>query len=151
MRGLPGGDRRFQLAVAAVLDIALHGGGGPVQSKDIAGRLDLPRRHLEPIMQQLVRAGLLKGVRGPRGGYRLARERRRISLADVLLALQADRPGEEPEAPATALARDVLAPVWGELEAVLVERLAAVSLETLCERAAAAGRAPRAADADFVI
>jgi Rrf2 family protein len=151
MRGLPVGDRRFQLAVAAVLDIALHGGRGPVQSKDTAARLGLPRRHLEQLMQQLVRAGLLKGVRGPRGGYRLARERRRISLADLLLALQGERAAAEADEPVPPLVADVLAPLWAELEALLVERLAAVSLESLCERAAAAGRAPPQPDVDFVI
>jgi Rrf2 family protein len=151
MRGLPVGDRRFQLAVAAVLDIALHGGRGPVQSKDTAARLGLPRRHLEQLMQQLVRAGLLKGVRGPRGGYRLARERRRISLADLLLALQGERAAAEADEPVPPLVADVLAPLWAELEALLVERLAAVSLESLCERAAAAGRAPPHPDVDFVI
>lgn len=151
MRGPPGLDRRFRLAVAAMLDIALHGGSAPVQSKDTAARLGLPRRHLEQLMQQLVRAGLLKGVRGPRGGYRLARERRRISLADLLLAVRPERGSEERSEPAPPLVEDVLAPVWAELEAVLVERLAAVSLESLCERAIAAGRAPRAPDVDFVI
>ena len=151
MRSLPGLDRRLQLAVAAVLDIALHGGRGPVQSKDTAARLGLPRRHLEQLMQQLVRAGLLKGVRGPRGGYRLARERRRISLADLLLALQGERAAAEADEPVPPLVADVLAPLWAELEALLVERLAAVSLESLCERAAAAGRAPPQPDVDFVI
>lgn len=154
MRGPAGADRRLQLATLAVLDIALHSGGGPVQSKDTAARLGLPRRHLEQLMQQLVRAGLLKGVRGPRGGYRLARERRRLSVADIHLALageQAEEAEVQPPEPAAALARDVLAPLWAEIEAALVERLAAVSLEALCERAAAAGRGPRARDVDFVI
>ncbi len=151
MRDPPGLDRRFQLAVAALLDIALHGGNAPVQSKDTAARLGLPRRHLEQLMQQLVRAGLLKGVRGPRGGYRLARERRRISLADLLLALRREREADERPQPAAPLVEDVLAPVWAELESVLVERLALVSLESLCERAIAAGRAPRTPDVDFVI
>ncbi len=149
---LPGADRRYPLAVAAMLDIALHGGSGPVQSKDTAHRLGLPRRHLEQLMQRLVRAGLLVGVRGPKGGYRLARERRRISLADIFQALQSEPREPEGDAePAAALTRDVLAPVWAELEAVLVERLAATSLESLCERAMVAGRGPRPGDVDFVI
>lgn len=151
MTGLFRAERRFQLAVAAVLDIALHGGREPVQSKDTAARLGLPRRHLEQLMQQLVRAGLLKGVRGPKGGYRLARERRRISLADLLLALRGERADTSSDEPAPPLVADVLAPVWAELEALIVERLAAVSLESLCERAVAAGRAPPPPDIDFVI
>src|SRR5918999_3064926 len=69
--------KKLVLALEAVTDIAYHGGVEPVQSQDIARRLNLPRRYLEQVMQQLVRAGILRGVRGPRGGYRLARERRR--------------------------------------------------------------------------
>ncbi|MCS7267756.1 MAG: Rrf2 family transcriptional regulator [Geminicoccaceae bacterium] len=142
-------DRRLQLAVEAVLDIALHGTSAPVPSKETAARLDLPPRHLEQLMQQLVRAGILKSLRGPKGGYRLARERRRISVADIFLALH-EEAGPRKET-GSRLAREVLAPLWGELEALLLERLAQVSLESLCDRAAAAGCAPRAPDLDFVI
>ena len=60
--------KKLVLALEAVTDIAFHGGAEPVQSQDIARRLQLPRRYLEQVMQQLVRAGILRGVRGPRGG-----------------------------------------------------------------------------------
>ena len=49
-------------------------------------RHELPARHLEPVLQALVRMGILKGIRGPRGGYELARERRRITADDILRA-----------------------------------------------------------------
>ena len=72
-----------------------------MQSQDIARRLVLPRRYLEQVMQQLVRAGILRGVRGPRGGYRLARDRRRVSVGDVVRvvrgserALKVTEPGD---------------------------------------------------------
>ena len=74
--------KKLALAVEAVVDIAYHGTAEPVQSQDIGRRLNLPRRYLEQVMQQLVKAGILKGVRGPRGGYRLARERRRHSYVE---------------------------------------------------------------------
>ena len=72
------------LAVAAVVDVALHARGQPVAAKSLAERHGLPPRHLEPVLQALVHAGILKGVRGPRGGYELARERRRISVAEIV-------------------------------------------------------------------
>src|SRR6476469_7861522 len=78
--------RRGLLAIAAVIDVALHGKGGPVSAKVLAARHSLPSRHLEPVLQALVRVGILKGIRGPRGGYELARERRRISADDILRA-----------------------------------------------------------------
>ena len=71
------------LAVAAVVDIAIHARGTPVAAKALAERHGLPPRHLEPVLQALVHAGILKGVRGPRGGYELARERRRSAVAEI--------------------------------------------------------------------
>jgi Rrf2 family protein len=65
------------LAVLAVADIALHARGEAVAAKDLAARHGLPPRHFETILQDLARAGLVKGQRGPKGGYHLARERRR--------------------------------------------------------------------------
>ncbi len=70
-------------------------GPEPVQAKEITARQGVPQRYLEQVMQQLVRAGILKGVRGPRGGYRLARERRRISVGDVVRVAESIEDGEE--------------------------------------------------------
>ena len=58
----------------------------PVAAKALATRHSLPPRHLEPVLQALVRHGILKGVRGPRGGYELARERSRITADDIMRA-----------------------------------------------------------------
>ena len=71
--------KKLLFAIEAVLDIAYNAGTLPVQSGEITRRQGIPRRYLEQVLQQLVRAGVLQGVRGPRGGYRLARERRRIT------------------------------------------------------------------------
>ena len=67
------------LAVGAVLDIALNT-RKPVSALDLADRLQLPRRHLEPALRALVREGILEGLSGRRGGYRLARARQAISV-----------------------------------------------------------------------
>src|SRR6201992_2761735 len=76
--------RRSVLAIAAVVDIALHSRPSPVAAKALAARHRLPPRHLETLLQGLVHTKILKGVRGPRGGYELARERRRIPLGDIV-------------------------------------------------------------------
>ena len=70
--------RRSLLAIAAVVDVALYARPSPVAAKALAARHHLPPRHLETLLQGLVQANILKGVRGPRGGYELARERRKI-------------------------------------------------------------------------
>ena len=77
--------RKTLLALEAVIDIAYNARPEPVQAKEITARQGVPQRYLEQVMQQLVRAGILKGVRGPRGGYRLARERRRISVGQLVI------------------------------------------------------------------
>src|SRR3546814_11183265 len=76
--------KKLLFAIEAVVDIAYHAGAGPVRSTDISRRQGIPRRYLEQVLQQLVHHGILAGQRGPRGGYRLARERRRIPVGEIL-------------------------------------------------------------------
>lgn len=129
--------KKLALALEAVVDIAFHGGAEPVQSQDIARRLGLPRRYLEQVLQQLVRSGVLKGVRGPKGGYRLARERRRISVGEVVRIVQGlEEPvGEEGPVSESALGTKVIAPFWEQVEADLMRRLDGVTIEDLCREA----------------
>src|ERR1700754_3138385 len=89
--------RKGILAIAAVIDIALHARSRPVAAKALATRHRLPPRHLEPVLQALVRHGILTGIRGPRGGYEIAREERGISVEDILRAAgTVDDAGEMP-------------------------------------------------------
>ncbi len=129
--------KKCVLALEAVTDIAFHGGPEPVQSQDIARRLILPRRYLEQVMQQLVRAGILRGVRGPRGGYRLARERHRVSVGDVVRVVRGieEMPADEDFASASELGRKVVGPFWARTEQELMSRLHRVTIEDLCRRA----------------
>jgi Rrf2 family protein len=78
--------RKGILAIAAVIDVALHARGRPISAKTLASRHGLPPRHLESVLQALVREGILKGIRGPRGGYELAREQHRVTANDILRA-----------------------------------------------------------------
>src|SRR5258708_35829336 len=76
--------KKLLYAIEAVLDIAYNGGGAPVRSVEITEREGIPRRYLEPVLQELVRAKILIGIRGPSGGYRLSRGRPRLSLRHFL-------------------------------------------------------------------
>jgi Rrf2 family protein len=78
--------RKGLLAIAAVIDVALHSGARPVSAKALAARHALPPRHLEPVLQALVRNGILKGIRGPQGGYEMAREHGGVTAEDILTA-----------------------------------------------------------------
>lgn len=146
--------RKLLYAVEAVLDIAYNAGSQPVQSKDITARQGIPRRYLEQVLQQLVRARILNGVRGPRGGYLLARERRRISLGDitrVISAIERNGNGQAGE-PGSELGAKVVWPLWDDLQEDILERLDRITIEDLCLRANAAGIESEAARRlDFII
>src|SRR5215469_1873556 len=83
-RPMPLLQRKGVLAIAAVIDVALNARNRPVSAKAVAARHKLPPRHLEPVLQALVHDGILKGVRGPRGGYEVARELAKITAEDIL-------------------------------------------------------------------
>ncbi|MEZ5846465.1 MAG: Rrf2 family transcriptional regulator [Geminicoccaceae bacterium] len=145
--------KKLALALEAVVDIAFQATLEPVQSQDIARRMDLPRRYLEQVMQQLVRAGILKGVRGPRGGYRLARERRRISIADIVAVVERFDEEENGSAASTSqLGQQVMAPFWTSLEEEFMTKLSSITIEDLCRRAERLDvRNERARDMDYSI
>lgn len=98
--------KKTLLALEAVVDVAYNARPDPVQSKAITRRQGIPQRYLEQVMQQLVREGVLKGVRGPRGGYRLARERRRITVGDVVRIVGAMEAADDARDEAKAAARE---------------------------------------------
>ncbi|OHC83325.1 MAG: Rrf2 family transcriptional regulator [Rhodospirillales bacterium RIFCSPLOWO2_12_FULL_67_15] len=133
--------RKTLFAIEAVLDIAYHAGAGPVQSAEITRRQGIPKRYLERALQELVRAGVLVGVRGPRGGYRLARERRRISVGEIVRIVRAlEVAGVEiADAGGSELGQKVVRPLWGELSENIIARLESVTIEDLCARATQAG------------
>lgn len=144
-------DRGYS-AITLMLDIAFHAGRGNevVGSADVAERLGAAKRGIEPIFQALSRARLLESVRGPKGGYRLAKRARDITLLEVLLAVI-----EEPEGTQAvngALEAAVVVPLWRELEAVMRATLADVTLEDLVKRAIANGLSrPHSEPLNFVI
>lgn len=127
--------RRSLLAVAAVVDVALHARPTPVAAKALAARHDLPPRHLETMLQDLVRAGVLKGVRGPRGGYELARERRRISAGDVVRAVM--NGGEDEAQPQSRLVAEVIHPAVARAAQAFLAVLDHLTIEELCVEAEA--------------
>jgi len=126
--------RKGILAIAAVLDVALHARGRPVSAKALAARHKLPPRHLEPVLQALVREGILRGVRGPHGGYELAREDSRISAEDILRAAE---DADEPPHSNSALANDVVKPALVEAVRAFSSALSRISVEDMAKRAAA--------------
>jgi Rrf2 family protein len=130
------------LAIAAVVDIAVHSKERPVSAKALAVRHALPPRHLEPVLQALVREGLLRGIRGPGGGYALARDPKDISAEEILRAAgTVEEEASEPQVdsplvrgavlPAISLAEQIFSDA---LNKVRVEDMAAAAAELGCDR-----------------
>ena len=127
--------RKGLLAIAAVIDVALHDRGGRISAKTLAVRHALPWRHLEPVLQALVRDGILKGIRGPRGGYELARERKKITADDILRAAGTIEDDSDFASSGSALVNEVVRPAVAQAEKSFSAALARISIEDLVRRA----------------
>src|SRR5271156_4703925 len=128
--------RKSVLAIAAVVDVALHSRSAPVAAKALAARHKLPSRHLETLLQGLVHAKILKGVRGPRGGYELARERDQISAGEIVrtaLALSTSDPGDIGSQ--SKLLGKVIEPQVRKAGEPFLANLDAITVEQLCKEA----------------
>lgn len=71
-----------------ILDIALHGQQGPVQSRDIAERQDISLKYLEKLIRELRKAGLIESRRGPQGGHLLAKSASDITVGDIVRIME---------------------------------------------------------------
>jgi Rrf2 family transcriptional regulator, iron-sulfur cluster assembly transcription factor len=144
--------KKMRFALEAVVDIAYNARPEPVQSREITKRQGIPQRYLEQVMQQLVHANILKGVRGPRGGYTLARERRRITVGEIIRVVgevEEDNGAGESQ---SQLGAAVISPLWEEMQTEMMRRFDNVTIEDLCRRADASRIQPeQQRQADFTI
>lgn len=127
-----------QYGTRALLDLALRETGEPVPLRDISQRQQIPLQYLEHLITPLITAGILRSVRGARGGIVLAKPPEDIKLSEVIQIL------EGPLAPtecltnpdicdrsATCVTRDV----WNELKGAMERVLSSTTLRDLAERA----------------
>ena len=144
--------RRLLLAIDIMLDVSFNGAGGPLPAAELGAHQGLETRKLEAILQRLSRAGLLKSVRGPNGGYLLGNERGAISIGDVARAvLDADRPTPFDSSPSHSM-RKVVLPIIARLHHSMLAEMDAVSLADLCRESRLAGlKSKQDGIVDFVI
>lgn len=133
--------KKLLFAIEAVVDVAYHAGPQPVRSTDISDRQGIPRRYLEQVLQELVHEGVLAGQRGPRGGYRLARERRRITVGEIIRIVNKLEGTGDPagEADGSEIGQRVVRPIWLQMQEEMMARFDGTTIEELCERARALG------------
>jgi Rrf2 family iron-sulfur cluster assembly transcriptional regulator len=126
-------------AVMALVDLACHADGRPVALPDIADRQEISLPYLEQLFAKLRRAGLVRSVRGPGGGYMLARDGNAMRIAEIVLAADEPiratrcRPGTEHGCRLDS-GRCLTHDLWDELGNHIRDYLASVSLADVVAR-----------------
>ena len=128
-----------RFAVTAMIDVAMHGQGGPVTLSAVSERQKISLSYLEQLFGKLRRHGLVESVRGPGGGYNLARGAEAISVADVILAV--DEPIDATQCGGRENCHDdrrcMTHELWAGLNAHIFAYLRSVSLAELVRQQAA--------------
>ncbi|MEQ8800725.1 Fe-S cluster assembly transcriptional regulator IscR [Haliea sp.] len=123
-------------AVTAMLDLALHGGEGPVSLAEISSRQDISLSYLEQLFARLRRRQLVSSVRGPGGGYRLGRSHDAIFVAQIIDAVDeaVDATGCGGKADCQQGEVCLTHHLWQDLSDQIHGFLSQISLATLVER-----------------
>jgi Rrf2 family protein len=131
---------RGRYALRAMLDLALHNDKGPVLRHDIATRQELSADYVAQLFQHLCAVGLVKGVKGPGGGYLLSRDAAAIRVGDIvravegpIAAVQCADLGNSPVCHRAESCTTRL--LWVRLSQVVAEFLDAITLKELCDQA----------------
>lgn len=125
-----------RFAVTAMIDLGLNGGERPVTLSAISERQNISLSYLEQLFAKLRRHGIVESVRGPGGGYCLARDAAEISVADVIIAvdepLDATQCGgrENCKSDHRCMTHDL----WSTLNRKMLDYLASVSLSELVSK-----------------
>jgi Rrf2 family protein len=127
--------RKGILSIAAVIDVALNAQARPVSAKALASRHGLPPRHLEPVLQALVHEGILRGVRGPRGGYELGRNTDAITANEILRAAGTVDDPDASHVPGSPIVGDVVLPALIQAERAFAAALSTIYLDELVKKA----------------
>lgn len=122
----------------AILELALEYGNEPLQIKVIADRQDISNKYLEQLMAILKASGLVRSVRGPRGGYLLAKSPNEIKLSHVFTALEGRLATveciEHPEY-CPRCTECVTRQVWAKIQNAILEVLESMTLQDLVDKA----------------
>ena len=118
-----------RLAVAAMIDLALHVPNGPVALASISQRREVSLSYLEQLFSRLRREGLVESSRGPGGGYTLGRKAREITVAQIVMAV--DEPTEDAGQPTQR--SGITLELWQQLQTVMLEHMSTITLDSLVQ------------------
>jgi Rrf2 family cysteine metabolism transcriptional repressor len=129
---------RGEYGLRALFDLAQRYNSAPIRSGEIAGRQQIPEPYLNQLLLALRQAGLVRSIRGPQGGYELARRPASITLAEAVVALEGSYSPvddlDSPPAPDMPLEAEILRGVWRQVEGAITDILESITLEELCQR-----------------
>ena len=132
-----------RFAVTAMIDVAMHGGDGPVTLAAVSERQRISLSYLEQLFGKLRRCGLVDSVRGPGGGYNLAKSSDQLSVADIIVAV--DEPIDATQCGGRRIAIDdrrcMTHDLWASLNDHIFTFLSGVSLAELVRQQQPADRA----------
>ena len=120
-----------QHAIMPMLTLAIHDDTGAMRLGDIATQQGISLSYLEQIFARLRNGGLVEGIRGPGGGYRLARPAEEISLAEI--ATVAEQEPEQDTDTVSTPQRELVARMWEDLSQQFYQFLDGISLDSLME------------------
>lgn len=126
---------RYGLRV--MIELASHYGKGPVMVDYIAQKQDISKKYIHQLIIQLKSAGLVRSVRGPKGGYELARDPESISALDVVEAMEGKTAPVECVADSSVCNRSadcVTRPLWCEIAAAIDGVLEKVTIGQLASK-----------------
>jgi Rrf2 family protein len=131
---------RTRYGIRALLDIAEHSAGGPLQIRTIAQHEDISVKYLEQLMTILKSAGFVRSVRGAKGGYILAKTAKQIRLSDVFNALEGPSAITveclENKSYCARAADCAVRWVWAQMQETIMNVLGSITLQDLVDRAA---------------
>lgn len=144
--------KKIIYAIESVIDIALHSGVEPVQNIEIAKRQGIPKRYLEQTLQSLVKNKILIGSRGPKGGYRLAKERRKTKLSDIILSVNEYNKKNSGTQLTSMISKKIVDPLLTQIYEIWINELKKISVEDICKIAQEKGIDKNTSEKiDFVI
>lgn len=127
-----------RFAVAAMIDVALHSRDKPVNLGTISVRQEVSLSYLEQLFTRLRQHELVKSTRGPGGGYSLGRNAARITVADIIFAVD-DPVGEQDASQSQNAGRITTPDLWASLGQQMVDYLDSVDLQSLVNEQLARG------------
>lgn len=133
-------------ALRAMIDLALHVDQGPVLRKDIAERQEISSDYIGQLFVELRKAGLVESVKGPGGGYVLAQDADKITVGDIIRAVEGPIAlvqcvGPNPKEVCHRIDSCVARLLWKRLSNALEEILDSITLKELCDQARVVAKA----------